>query len=429
MDNLQILTIVYAILASMIFLYPVSELDRTSPKQVLFIPYTIFVIALNLLITHMGVPLYAGMTYLLTIFVPELLLIMYFRVRDWHSFISVCASCLNAFLCFLIVFAAKEAFKTFSHNEVLLTFALYTGAIPLFYCYMKFIYMPLNKNVEQYLPSRMWLLLFYNLAIVGEIIVYVYLQSLTSIKVLRVNIFATAVLSVYFMSIFGFYFFLKAYQEQSEVLNRAVVQRKQFKMMDDYLGASLKNQEKMRILKHDLRHILNNVSTLILQNKLDEALEVINSYNENIDSIQNTIYCSDYKINAILCYFKEKCKLEGIPLDITINRFEKATSCNLDDLSLIISNLLENAYNATIECSKPYISFKLVNNKERLILQVQNSTKEIVDLDGKTHEPTTNVFNHGTGTKSVQYYAKKNNLLVDYSVSEHNFKVTILFNE
>ena len=429
MNSLQVLTLIYAVLASMIFLYPTTELPNNSPRQILFIPYTVFIISLNLLLIHIGVPLYAGLLYFITLFIPQLLLVCYYRVRSWHSLVSVCAACLNAFLCFLIVFAVKEAFKVYSKNEILLTFTLYTIAIPLFYCYMRFIYMPLNKTVENHLPNKMWLLLIYNLVVVGEIIVYVYLQSLTSVRVLRANIFATAVLSVYFISIFGFYIFLRAYQEQTEVLSRSQAQKKQIKMMDEYLGASLKNQEKIRILKHDLRHILNNISTLILQNKLDEALEVINSYNENIDSIQNTIYCSDYKINAILCYFKEKCKVDGIPLSITINRFENATSCNLDDLSLIISNLLENAYNAAVECDQPSISFKLVNNKERLILQIQNSTKQLVDLDGQTHEPTTNTFNHGIGTKSIQYYAKKNNLLVDYSVGDHTFKVTILFNE
>lgn len=428
MNNLQILTIIYAILGSMIFLYPVTELPRTSPRQVLFIPYTIFVIALNLLLTHLGASVNAGLLYILTIFLPELLLVAYFRVRDWHSFISVFASTLNAFLCFLIVFAIKEAFKYYAANETLLTFGLYTFAIPIFYLYMKYVYMPLNHTVETYLPNKMWLLLIYNLVVIGEIIVYVYLQTLTKTRVLRTHIFATAVLSIYFISIFGFYIFLKAYQDQTEVLNRATMQRKQFAMMDEYLGASLKNQEKIRILKHDLRHILNNVSTLILQGKIDEALEVINSYNENIDSIHNLIYCSDYKINAILCYFKEKCDLNNIALDIKINKFENATRCNLEDLSLIISNLLENAYNASIKCDKPSISFKLLNNKERLVLQIQNNTAELVSLD-EDHQPSSSAFNHGIGTKSIQYYAKKNNLMVDYSVDKNTFKVTILFNE
>ena len=428
MDLMTILTITFGVIAAMTFLYPTIRLNKKSLKLLVLIPYTIFLIALNLFVRYLGVNGQFGLWYFLTIFVPQFIIMFYYKVRDFKTFTSAFVSTLNAFLCFYIMFSIKEAFLPFIDHKLLLTFGAYSVLTPLLFLYMLFIYTKLHQIVERYMPEKLWLLLLYTVSIISEIILYARLLNLTANKVLRFNIFSVAILSVYFISIFGFYIFLKAYRDKNLQLISNTATKKQIKMILDQVDISRQNQEKMRILKHDMKHVLNNVNTLIIEEKYDEAQKLISSYNETIDSTSSTIYCENPIINALLCYFEEKCRINNIPFNVSINNFESALNIPFEDLSLIISNILDNAYNASIICEKPFINFKFVNNQGRLILQVSNRFLGLIDTDSNG-TPTTTTKNHGTGSKSIAYYAKKNNLMIDYSFKNNIFKITILFNE
>ena len=79
----------------------------------------------------------------------------------------------------------------------------------MFFLYLKYIFVRLEKIVDEYMPKKVWLLTLYSFSIIAEIMVYAFLINLTDQKVLRFAIFNAAILSVYFISIFGFYVFLK----------------------------------------------------------------------------------------------------------------------------------------------------------------------------------------------------------------------------
>ena len=363
MDLMTILTVTFGVIAAMSFLYPTIGLSKNSLRLLVLIPYTIFLIALNLFVRYLGINGQIGLWYFVTLLIPQFIIMIYYRVRDFKTLTSTFVSTLNAFLCFYIMFSIKEAFLPFIDHKLLLTFSAYMILTPLLFLYMMFIYTKLHQIVERYMPEKMWLLLLYTVSIISEIILYARLLNLTANKVLRFNIFSVAILSVYFISIFGFYIFLKAYRDKNIQLISNTATKKQIKMIMEQVDISRQNQEKMRILKHDMKHILNSINTLIVEGKYDEAQKLITSYNETIDSTSSTIYCENPIINAMLCYFEEKCKVNNIPFKVSINNFESVVNIPFEELSLIIANILENAYNAYIICIKTFISFKFLYNQ------------------------------------------------------------------
>ena len=50
----------------------------------------------------------------------------------------------------------------------------------------------------------------------------------------------------------------------------------------------------------------------------------------------------------------------------------------------------------------------------------------IITLD-QNNKPVNLEENHGIGTASIQYFAKRNDLIIDYEMTNAKFKITILF--
>ncbi len=433
MDHLKVVEIIISVFASLSFLIAAGFNDFKKywfKILIILIPFSFGLIILNYIFYYLKIESLIGLSFILTLFLPEFILLIVLLIiakRKIHL-LSIFTANLNAFLCFYMMFIIKSSFGPFVDNPQVLTIIIYLISTPILFLYLRFVFIRLQQIVEEYSPKQLWLLTLYTVAIIGEIVVYALLLNLTKEKILRFSIFNAAILSVYFISIFGFFVFLNDYKNKNLRLMNQTVNKKQLGMIVSYVKKQKDNENKLRIVKHDMRHILNNIASLIQTEKYDEALSIINSYNEVIDSSSFVQYCKDPIINAILCYFKSKCDEQQIPFTIKVNNFEDYLDIPLEDISLIISNILDNAYNAATKASEPFINFKFLENKGRLILQVTNrySGKIIYDAD---HLPTSSSKNHGTGSKSIRYYAKKNNLFVDYQIKENIFTITILFNE
>ena len=436
MDVYKILEIVISVLASTSFLIAVGLNDFKKYKSkiwllaLIIIPFDIALIYLNLFFLTLKIDQIIGLWFIITIFLPELILLIILLIigKVKIKFLPLITSNLNAFLCFYMMFIMKQSLARFFNNPNVFTLFLYLVSSPIFYLYLHYIYRNLQLIVVEYMPKKLWLLTIYTFSILAEIVIYAVLLRLTDQKVLRFSIFNVAILSVYFVSIFGFYIFLNDYKNKSLQLVSKTANKKQLDMIISYVKKQKENENKFRIIKHDMRHVLNNIASLIQNEQYDDALEVIKSYNVIIDSNVFTQYCEDPIINAIINYFSSKCEDNKIPFTIKINNFEDGLKVPPEDISLLISNILDNAYNAASVSENPFINFKFLNNKGRLVLQVTNRFSGKIQYDSD-NLPTSKNQNHGVGTKSIQYYAKKNNLFVDYQIKENTFRITILFNE
>lgn len=69
-----------------------------------------------------------------------------------------------------------------------------------------------------------------------------------------------------------------------------------------------------------------------------------------------------------------------------------------------------------------------INNMGRLILQVENSFNGQIEKD-KDDKPTSSLSGHGIGTNSIHWFAERNNLSVNYNITDSVFKISVLFKE
>ena len=195
--------------------------------------------------------------------------------------------------------------------------------------------------------------------------------------------------------------------------------------------SELKQQSgnEMRIIRHDMKHVLFTISTLMNNGEYEKIQELINSYNITIENTKTKRFCADPVINAVLEYYQHQCDLNNINFKTKINNVEEILNIPSNELVVVISNCLDNAINASLKVtSNRYVSFIFLNNNNRLILQIKNKFDGNINLD-LNNMPTSENQSHGFGTKSIEMFAKRHNITLDYVITKTTFEISLLFNE
>lgn len=423
----QLLPTLASAALSMYLLLIVSGTKYSIKKTLLIvIPSTLFILVVNTAIfdyLHLEKVLVWN---ILGIFIPEAVIAFIIGKRKR---LSLFTGVINAFLVVYFLNLIEVVFLVFANNPTLYRIIFYVIAYPSAAIYLYFFYNKLHNIVEASLPKTLWLLIIYAGSMFAEITLYRNLIGLTTQPILRINIFSIALLSVYVISIIGFYLFLRAYQD--ELINNfdTRILKKQIKNITEISKIKEQKNEELRILRHDMKHILITISTLIKNGELDEAQEIINSYNISIENTKRKRFCSDPLINSVLEYYQQQCMNNNINFKTKINNFEEILKIPTNEIVVVISNCLDNAINASLKIpNNRYVSFIFLNNNGRLILQIKNKFDGNINLD-TNNKPTNHEETHGFGTKSIELFAKRNNITLDYSITKTTFEITLLFNE
>ena len=207
---------------------------------------------------------------------------------------------------------------------------------------------------------------------------------------------------------------------------KAMLEQQMDSILDQYKIREEKENE-LRILRHDMKHFLTTLSSLISQNKINEAMQIINEEVTQVENNRIIKYCKDPIINSIICYYKELCIQNGINLKIKIHNIDSALYIKGTEIAILLSNLFDNAINATNKLKNGRrIEFKFVNTDGRLVLQMKNNYDGEIEFD-KNDMPTSFKEGHGIGTTSIAAFVKKYNLNLDYEINHNVFIVSILF--
>ena len=109
-----------------------------------------------------------------------------------------------------------------------------------------------------------------------------------------------------------------------------------------------KKMDEARRARHDLRHHILLLKDIRDSHNLDTLDELINSYPEIQELEQPIYYCENETINMILVYYSSQSAKKGIRFDTKIS-LPKDVFPEKTHLSVLLGNLLENAYEACLK--------------------------------------------------------------------------------
>ena len=109
------------------------------------------------------------------------------------------------------------------------------------------------------------------------------------------------------------------------------------------------DMERAARLRHDMRHHWNYLYSLAEEGDTDKLREYLASLAQQTGHLENEVFCQDPAVNALLRYYAERAKDDGV--EYTVAASCSALNVKLQDLTVIIGNVMENALSACMKVS------------------------------------------------------------------------------
>jgi sensor histidine kinase YesM len=208
--------------------------------------------------------------------------------------------------------------------------------------------------------------------------------------------------------------------KQISLLELQISQQKQAIEQMDIL------QKKIRQTNHDNLNHLYCLQELIKENhNLDEANEYLKTLiNKNPEITTAHIQIPDAFLRAVLTVKMEMCRDKNI--QVSLKTDDSETPCQSVDLCILLSNLLDNAIEASAKISKPEIEIILSQQKSYYTIIVRNRIENSVLKDNAELKTTkSDKEYHGMGIQSVKEIVSRYNGMMEYYEKDMWFTASI----
>lgn len=201
------------------------------------------------------------------------------------------------------------------------------------------------------------------------------------------------------------------------------------KMYQDYHTKTEKNLLEIRKIKHDFNNSMQVVKSLIANNDLQDASDLVSQLEQQYKSNNAINFCSNPILNVILQNANEQCSNNNIEFTTKCTIPEKL-SINAVDMCNISNNMLNNAFEAVCHIKSTdipkKISFRAWQDNEMIFIETINSKDNNINVKAKKIITSKqDAENHGFGLDIIEHIALtyNGNVIVDYDKT--SFKVLV----
>lgn len=188
-----------------------------------------------------------------------------------------------------------------------------------------------------------------------------------------------------------------------------------------------KKEEKIKILRHDMRHKTQMLFSFISENEKDKALALLKKLNTELLPISTAKFCQNQIIDSAISIYAHKAISSQTKLEYEIS-LPKELPFDENDIAILFANVLDNAVNASISQLEENRSIKIKSRYEQnqLVIFVENYFKGKALFDHKGI-PISQKSGHGFGTKSILSIVKKYNGTAVFNHENNIFTAGFIF--
>jgi len=194
--------------------------------------------------------------------------------------------------------------------------------------------------------------------------------------------------------------------------------------MKDKQFLELKEQYiEYRKLRHDFYNHIRVIHSLKNEDKIKEY---VNEIKARFDKMEQVSWCNNLTLDALLALKRSEAVQKGIDVSFQVCDCERLSVTDFD-LCIVVSNLLDNAIEASSQTDKKYLEMSITRKLDRLVITVKNSS---VDVSEKLETTKSDSENHGIGIGNIRSVVKKydGDVFFRYKNGEFtsivNFKIT-----
>lgn len=182
-------------------------------------------------------------------------------------------------------------------------------------------------------------------------------------------------------------------------------------------------------VRHDMRQHLRVLSALLEREQYGEMQKYLCRYTREFqERLTYHSYCKNQVADAILHYYEELCRKNGIVFQCQVEAPEK-TGIQDTDFCRLFGNLLENAIEAAQLCPKGssrFVRVQIRTRNNKLLIKEENSCTDPLRRN-KTGFFSGKHSGQGIGTASIMEIAARYGGFADFSLKMAFLKLRYFF--
>ena len=256
------------------------------------------------------------------------------------------------------------------------------------------------------------------------IILLIYTDTCTGIGLTIVSI---GLLIANFLMLYLYNLLLHSISQQYEM----EMLKTQLQAYANQLNVVLRGEEKIKALRHDIKHHLSELMLLANKHDVAEIQKYIDEMNSFLKNPNEIVASGNLEIDSVLNFMLQKAEKELKTVDIKVMLPEKVR--HSFDINVMLGNLLENAIEAAGKTENKYLSVHIKLKRGILKVKIENSFESSYilrkeqnrkDTILKTTKPFTK--QHGIGLKNVKKIVEKYNGTMAVTAQKGIFCVNLL---
>ena len=185
--------------------------------------------------------------------------------------------------------------------------------------------------------------------------------------------------------------------------------------------------EAFRKERHDFRHKLKAIASLVAAQRYDELAKVVQEYEDDIEKTRIVRYSQYPVIDAILAVYIRKAETKGIDVKLGF-AFPDHFEASETELATALANAVENAIHACEKLpeSDRFIEIKVLSSP-KFIIMVRNSFDGQVEFNDNGI-PENQEEGHGFGSRSIAAFCEKYNGQYLFKAEDNVFTLFMYLN-
>mgnify|MGYP000982893903 CR=1 FL=1 len=219
--------------------------------------------------------------------------------------------------------------------------------------------------------------------------------------------------------------YYKEFEKKQEIRQYSDLMEIQLLSIQKEIDQVRNSKQELSILRHDMRHHLNILMTLLQEDSTEPARKYIKEIGDAYDETIIERYSRNEMINSVISIYQMRFSDKGFALHCTICTGE-TLSCPDLAICTILSNALENAMHSLekLQSDDKWARLSLTQKDHQLLLEIENPVDKVPKfIDGI---PASSEKGHGIGVKSIVYYVEQLHGQYHFSVLNHTFILRII---
>ena len=208
-----------------------------------------------------------------------------------------------------------------------------------------------------------------------------------------------------------------------------ILLRKQMDIYEQQISANVENAEKIRAIRHDMKHHIREIKELAEKGMTEEINEYIDMLAGDINEAQSYIDTGNAALDGIVNYYMSVAATENIIFDTNIS-VPQNMQIKTYDLNIIMGNLLDNAFENTMMAKNKQVLLKMKYFNSILYISSINTYTGAIKKTGEKFISLKD-SSHGYGVDNIKRIVNKynGNIEIDYKNNVFNISIVLYIGE